>query len=389
MSVMMIFMAIQSISMPLIDISKAIVAARDLFVVIDAPQAAPGSLKPDLPSQDIVFKDVTFEYPSRPGVTVLDGLNVCIKSGQNTALVGPSGSGKSTVVALLERWYSLKGPPVPFNVDKQKPADKANDEIGEKLEEKSNTDDKPKISGSITIGGYNLDDLDLKWWRGHIGLVQQEPFLFNDTIFNNIAKGLIGTQWEDESEERKREMVREACEEAYAEEFITRLPNVSTLSPCNIFRSSCLLDITRDTTLASETVAQNYPEVKNSVSPSPEASSKSLKLLFSMKLQAQSMLKAKRSSRLHLTGFQKIVQLLPSRIASPPFRRRITLWFCVMGKPSRKGRTIVSLQTNLVFTVLWCAPNRFISRIKKASMPQNLCRMITNSTMLILLAVLI
>lgn len=227
---MMIFMSIQSISLPLIDISKAIVAARDLFAVIDTPQAEQGSLKPDISSQDILFKDVTFEYPSRAGVTVLDRLNICIRSGQNTALVGPSGSGKSTVVALLERWYSLKDPYAPSKVGQQKPADKSNNESGERMDEKSKADSEPRISGSITIGGYDLDDLDLKWWRGHIGLVQQEPFLFNDTIFNNIAKGLIGTQWEDESEERKREMVRMACEEAYADQFITRLPNVSTLT---------------------------------------------------------------------------------------------------------------------------------------------------------------
>ncbi|QGA13507.1 hypothetical protein EYB26_001157 [Talaromyces marneffei] len=218
-SVMMIFMSIQSISMPLIDISKAIVAARDLFAVIDAPQAGSGSLKPDISSQDILFEDVMFEYPTRAGVTVLDKLNICIRSGQNTALVGPSGSGKSTVVALLERWYSLKDPYLQSG-QQQKPADKSNDESGE-----AKTDVKPKISGSITIGGFDLDDLDLKWWRGRIGLVQQEPFLFNDTIFNNIAKGLIGTQWEDEPEEHKRKMVREACEEAYADKFITRLPN--------------------------------------------------------------------------------------------------------------------------------------------------------------------
>lgn len=232
MSVMMIFMAIQSISMPLIDISKAIVAARDLFVVIDAPQAAPGSVKPDISSQDILFKDVTFQYPSRPGSTVLNGLNVLIKSGQNTALVGPSGSGKSTVVALLERWYYLKGPSLHFKEDQLSPTEESIVE-SDKRKNEEKTDDEPGISGSITIGGYDLDDLDLKWWRGHIGLVQQEPFLFNDTIFNNIAKGLIGTQWEDEPEERKREMVRNACEEAYADEFIARLPNVSTMLPCN------------------------------------------------------------------------------------------------------------------------------------------------------------
>lgn len=208
--------------MPVLDISKAIVAARDLFAVIDTPQVATGSLKPDISSQDLLFKDVTFEYPTRPGVTVLDGLNIRIRSGENTALVGPSGSGKSTVVALLERWYSLKDAYAPSKAGQQKPVDKSNDESGE-TEKNAN----PNISGSITMGGFDLDDLDLKWWRGHIGLVQQEPFLFNDTIFNNIAKGLIGTQWEDESEECKKEMVRKACKEAYADEFITRLPNVS------------------------------------------------------------------------------------------------------------------------------------------------------------------
>jgi ABC-type multidrug transport system fused ATPase/permease subunit len=227
---MIVFMSIQSISMPILDISKAIVAARDLFAVIDTPQVVTGSLKPDISSQDLLFKDVTFEYPTRPGVTVLDGLNIRIRSGQNTALVGPSGSGKSTVVALLERWYSLKDPYAPSKAGQQQSVDKANDESGERVDEKTNAE--PRISGSITVGGFDLDDLDLKWWRGHIGLVQQEPFFFNDTIFNNIAKGLIGTQWEDEPEERKKEMVRQACEEAYADEFITRLPNVSTLSSC-------------------------------------------------------------------------------------------------------------------------------------------------------------
>jgi len=67
----------------------------------------------------------------------------------------------------------------------------------------------------------------LKWWRSQIGLVQQEPFLFNDTIFTNVANGLIGSQWEKESEEKKRELVKEACKEAFADEFIDKLPDVS------------------------------------------------------------------------------------------------------------------------------------------------------------------
>ena len=70
----------------------------------------------------------------------------------------------------------------------------------------------------------NLQSVDLKWWRSQIGLVQQEPFLFNDTLFNNVAFGLCGTQWQNISKEEKMKMVKEACREAYADEFIDKLP---------------------------------------------------------------------------------------------------------------------------------------------------------------------
>lgn len=132
------------------------------------------------------------------------------------------------VVGLLERWYSLRAQHVLPQVVEAKPQEKPNDEKSEE-EEKPETPVEPKLSGSITVGGHNLEDLDLRWWRAQIGLVQQEPFLFNDTICGNVANGLIGTQWESESEERRREMVQEACKEAYAHEFISRLPDVSRL----------------------------------------------------------------------------------------------------------------------------------------------------------------
>lgn len=73
--------------------------------------------------------------------------------------------------------------------------------------------------------------MDLKWWRSQIGLVQQEPFLFDDTIEKNIEYGLVGTQWEDEDPDRKAARVLEACREAFADEFIARLPDVSSLAP--------------------------------------------------------------------------------------------------------------------------------------------------------------
>jgi ATP-binding cassette, subfamily B (MDR/TAP), member 1 len=72
-----------------------------------------------------------------------------------------------------------------------------------------------------------LHEIELKWWRSQIGLVQQEPFLFNDTIYKNVSYGLLGTEWEDAEEEKKRELVVQACKEAFANEFISRLPEVS------------------------------------------------------------------------------------------------------------------------------------------------------------------
>lgn len=74
--------------------------------------------------------------------------------------------------------------------------------------------------------------MDLFWWRAQIGLVQQEPFLFNDTIFKNVAYGLVGTEWEDSPEEDKATRVKEACREAFADEFIQRLPEVCRPSQC-------------------------------------------------------------------------------------------------------------------------------------------------------------
>ncbi|KAG9685752.1 ABC transporter, partial [Aureobasidium melanogenum] len=177
-------------------ISKAMVAACELLTVIDAPPPASGSLKPDITSQDLIFDNVTFEYPGRPGVRVLDGSSFRLRSGQNTAFVGPSGSGKSTIVALLERWYSLQDQHMLQQVVAEKPSKKAGHSEDELLDKQPGSQAKPVLSGSIIVGGHNIETLDLKWWRAQVGVVQQEPFLFNDTIINNVANGLIGTQWE-------------------------------------------------------------------------------------------------------------------------------------------------------------------------------------------------
>lgn len=239
MSVMLIVISLERIATPLIAVSKAMVAACEFFTVIDAPQPELGTLKePEVSAtEDIVFKGVNFAYPGRPHVKVLDNLDLTIEAGKNTAIVGPSGSGKSTIVGLVERWYTLHQQ---YVIERAVEKDKMKEAQKKKNKKKGivdSDDDEPapnpeeagpaiELSGTVTTCGRNLEDIDLKWWRSQIGLVQQEPFLFNDSIYKNVSFGLIGSPWENESEEKKRELVKEACHEAFADEFIDRLPEV-------------------------------------------------------------------------------------------------------------------------------------------------------------------
>lgn len=133
------------------------------------------------------FRNIKHAYPSRPEVIVLKDLNLVVPAGKVTALVGASGSGKSTIVGLVERFYD-------------------------------------PIGGEVFLDGHNIKDLNLRWLREHISLVQQEPVLFGTTIYGNICHGLIGTKHEYESEEKKRELVVKACVMANADGFIKSLP---------------------------------------------------------------------------------------------------------------------------------------------------------------------
>lgn len=135
---------------------------------------------------EIKLRDVTFKYPSRPGVMVLPNFSLDIPAGQTVALVGLSGSGKSTIVGLIERFYL-------------------------------------PLSGSITLDGHDIEKFDVKWLRQRIGYVPQEPTLFAETIFDNIAYGLIGTEYENSSPEVKIQRVEEACKLANAWDFVQAL----------------------------------------------------------------------------------------------------------------------------------------------------------------------
>ncbi|KAH7165052.1 multidrug resistance protein 1, 2, 3 [Fusarium sp. MPI-SDFR-AT-0072] len=170
---------------------RAGTGAAELFALIDRtsdinPLDESGRT-PTKVSGVIDIKSVSFSYPTRPDTWVLKDFSLNIPAGKVTALVGASGSGKSTIIGLLERWYD--------------PA-----------------------SGDITLDGISLRDLSVTWLRTAMRLVQQEPVLFNGTVFENIANGLIGTSWENESRQIQEDRVKHAAKLAFADEFIQNLP---------------------------------------------------------------------------------------------------------------------------------------------------------------------
>lgn len=171
-------------------ITNASSAAGELFSIIDSPTTLdPLSTEGIQPSEcngQITVHDLRFAYPSRPSAQVLKGVSLTIPAGKSTALVGPSGCGKSTLVGLLERWYQPS-------------------------------------SGQIILDGRDITEYNTKWLRSNIRLIQQEPTLFQGTIYENIAKGLIGDQV-DLPEEKIMEMIQEACKNSNAHDFIEALP---------------------------------------------------------------------------------------------------------------------------------------------------------------------
>jgi ATP-binding cassette subfamily B protein len=110
-------------------------------------------LTPSFMNGDIEFRNVSFVYPSRPDVVVLQDFNLRVPANTTAALVGSSGAGKSTVVSLLQRLYDVD-------------------------------------SGSIRIDGNDIRSLDLQWMRSQIGYVQQEPQLFGLTVRENVCYGV-------------------------------------------------------------------------------------------------------------------------------------------------------------------------------------------------------
>ncbi|XP_011160344.1 mitochondrial potassium channel ATP-binding subunit [Solenopsis invicta] len=129
---------------------------------------------------NIVFKDVTFSYPTRPDTVILKNFNLNIPAGKTVAIVGTSGNGKSTVAVLLERFYDVD-------------------------------------EGSITIDDRDIKSLNSSYLRGNVlGYINQEPTLFATSILENIRYG---------RQDATDEEVIEAAKEANAHEFILKFPD--------------------------------------------------------------------------------------------------------------------------------------------------------------------
>jgi ATP-binding cassette subfamily B (MDR/TAP) protein 1 len=171
--------------------TTAVSAATKIYNTIDRvsplnPDSDEGE-KPENVEGTIELRGVKHIYPSRPTVEVINDMNLVVPAGKVTALVGASGSGKSTIVGLVERFYD-------------------------------------PVAGEVLLDGHDISTLNLRWLREHIALVSQEPVLFGTTIFGNVCHGLIGTRYENASEDVKRDLVVKACIMSNADGFIRSLP---------------------------------------------------------------------------------------------------------------------------------------------------------------------
>jgi ATP-binding cassette subfamily B (MDR/TAP) protein 1 len=80
------------------------------------------------------------------------------------------------------------------------------------------------VAGSLKIDGIDIKDLNVASLRQHIGLVSQEPILFEGSISDNVYQGLFGSKYMNETEEKKKSLIEDACKQANAHEFIMKLP---------------------------------------------------------------------------------------------------------------------------------------------------------------------
>jgi ATP-binding cassette, subfamily B, bacterial MsbA len=174
-----LFAPMRTLSAVNVSIQRGIAAGESVYSFL-AKHSEPdeGEISIDTCAGEIEFRNVSFHYP-RHEAKVLDDVSLAVKPNQTVAIVGRSGSGKSTLVNLLPRLYELS-------------------------------------AGEILLDGKEIRQYRLADLRRQIAYVGQDVRLFNDTVRNNIAYGVLGNI----SEER----IIEAAQRAYAWEYIEKLP---------------------------------------------------------------------------------------------------------------------------------------------------------------------
>uniref|UniRef100_A0AAQ4RWE2 ABC-type xenobiotic transporter n=1 Tax=Gasterosteus aculeatus aculeatus TaxID=481459 RepID=A0AAQ4RWE2_GASAC len=164
--------------------AKAKISASHLMMLLNKVSAIDNLSEegesPDKFEGNVHFESVFFNYPSRPDVPVLQGLNLKVSKGETLALVGSSGCGKSTTIQLLERFYDPR-------------------------------------EGRVLLDNTNAKQLNLQWLRSQIGIVSQEPVLFDCTLGENIAYG-------DNSRTATVAEIQDAAKAANIHTFIESLP---------------------------------------------------------------------------------------------------------------------------------------------------------------------
>ena len=172
----MLLFPIRQLGRTLSDAGKAMVSMKRVQAILheEAEPDEPNALKPDLHG-DIVFGHVSFAYPD-DNVPVLRDVSFTIPAGKTAAVLGGTGSGKSTMMYLLQRLYT-------------------------------------PTSGKITIGGVDIQQIDRKYLRAHVGLILQEPFLYSKSIRENV--GITAP-------EQEAERIEHAADIASASGFIAK-----------------------------------------------------------------------------------------------------------------------------------------------------------------------
>nr|ADQ20481.1 P-glycoprotein [Poeciliopsis lucida] len=164
--------------------AKAKMSASHLLMLLNKEPAIDNLSEqgdtPDIFHGNVSFEDVKFNYPSRPDIPILRGLNLSVKKGETLALVGSSGCGKSTTIQLLERFYDPR-------------------------------------EGRVVMDNIDVKQLNIRWLRSQIGIVSQEPVLFDCTLAENIAYG-------DNTRKVTMEEIEAAAKAANIHNFIDELP---------------------------------------------------------------------------------------------------------------------------------------------------------------------